>query len=233
MDERNLVVPGEKIVDGMDYLPGDGTHRAGSEIRADVLGLADVRDRLVKVIPLSGRYMPKREDPVIGVIKEVRYNNWDVDINSPYDATMMLADASERFLDPKKDLLSKVFGLGDVVICKIKNIEENMGVLLTARGPGLRKLTGGRILKVKPSKIPRIIGKSASMIKMIKERTGTHLFVGQNGLIWLEGGNEELAIKVIRKIEKEAHVSGLTDEITKILEVEGSGIQTELPDQGE
>jgi exosome complex component RRP4 len=223
MDEKKLVVPGEVIVEGMDNLPGDGTYRSGSEIRASILGLAHGRDRIVKVIPLSGRYMPKRDDPVIGIVTEVRYSNWTLDINAAYEGTMKIGDASERFIDTKRDKLTDYFDVGDAVICKIITIDDGMGVLVTAKGPGLRKLTDGRLITVQPSKIPRIIGKNASMIKMIKEATGSRLFVGQNGRIWISGGDEELVIKTIRRIEKEAHKSGLTDSIKKMLESETNG----------
>ena len=223
MNERKIVTPGEVLVEGMDYLPGDGAYRSGSEIRAGMLGLSNVRDRLVGVIPLEGRYMPKVNDPVLAVVTEVRYNNWSLDINSPYDATMMIGEATERFIDLKKDKMSNYFNLGEVVICKIKDVEENMSVMVTAKGPGLRKLTDGRLLDVKPAKIPRIIGKNASMVKLIKDHTGSRIFVGQNGRIWISGGNEELAIKTIRKIESEAHKQGLTDSIQKMLEGEANG----------
>ncbi|MBR9689432.1 MAG: KH domain-containing protein [Candidatus Altiarchaeota archaeon] len=223
MENKQLVTPGEVITEGMDYLPGDGTYRDGSNIRAALMGLAQTRDRLVKVIPLSGRYMPKKEDPVIGVVKEVRYSNWVLDINAPYDAVMMVGEAVDRFIDLKKDKLTNYFSVGDAVICRILHIDEGMSVMVTARGPGLRKLTDGQILDIAPSKIPRIIGKGASMVKMIKEYTGTRVFVGQNGRIWLQGGNEELTIRVIKKIEAEAHKAGLTDEIQKLLESEGNG----------
>lgn len=223
MDERKLVTPGETIVEGMDYLPGDGSYRKDSEIRSEILGLAYTRDRLVKVIPLAGRYMPKEDDPVIGIVTEVRYNSWTLDINSPYDAMMMVGDASERFIDLKKDNLVDYFDRGDAAICRIKAIDDSMGVMVTAKGPGMRKLTEGRLIEVKPSKVPRIIGRNASMIKMIKEYTGSKLFVGQNGRVWIDGGNEDLAIRVLRKIEAEAHVSGLTDQIKDLLESETDG----------
>jgi exosome complex component RRP4 len=225
MEGKKLVTPGEMIVKGMDYLPGDGTYRSGPEIRANILGLAHARDRLVKVIPLSGKYMPKRDDPVIGIVTEVRYSNWTLDIKSPYDAMMMIGEATDRFIDLKKDRLTNYFNVGDAVICKIIGIDDGMGVMVTTKGPGLRKLVDGRLVSVQPSKIPRIIGKNASMIKMIKEYTGSKLFVGQNGRIWISGGNEELVLKVIRRIESEAHMSGLTDAIKKMLEDEGNGNQ--------
>ena len=223
MNERKIVTPGEVLAEGMDFLPGDGAYRSGSNIRAGVLGLSNVRDRLVGVIPLEGRYMPKTNDPVIAVITEVRYNNWGLDINSPYDATMMIGEATERFIDLKKDRMSNYFDIGDVVICKIKDVEENMSVMVTAKGPGLRKLTEGRLIDVKPAKIPRVIGKNASMVKMIKDHTGSRIFVGQNGRIWISGGDEELAVKVIRRIEAEAHKAGLTDSIKEMLESETNG----------
>lgn len=217
---RQVVTPGEVLAEGMDYLPGDGTYRKGEKIYASILGLADFRGRLVKVIPLSGRYIPKRDDPVIGIIREVRYNTWEVDINSPYPGILLLGDAVEKFVDLSKESLTKYYNVGDTLICKIKNVDDNMNVYLTTRGPGLRKLNEGRIIEVQPTKIPRIIGKNASMIKMIKEYTRSRIFVGQNGRIWIHGGNEDLAIKVIKIIEREAHISGLTDKIRGILEKE-------------
>ncbi|MBI2660011.1 hypothetical protein HYX07_02525 [Candidatus Woesearchaeota archaeon] len=68
--------------------------------------------------------------------------------------------------------------------------------------------------------MPRIIGKMGSMVTMIKDATRCNITVGQNGLIWIDGEpqNELLAIQTIRKIEKESHLSGLTDKIKEFLE---------------
>jgi len=217
---RQIVAPGEVLAEGMDYLPGDGAYRSGKRIYASILGLAEFKGRLVRVIPLSGRYIPKKDDPVIAIVREVRYNTWELDINSPYPGIMLLGDALEKFVDLSKESLTKYYNVGDTLICKIKNVDDNMNVYLTAKGPGLRKLNEGRIIEVLPAKIPRIIGKNASMIKMIKEYTGSRIFVGQNGRIWIHGGNEDLAIKAIKKIEREAHISGLTDRIKEMLEKE-------------
>lgn len=218
---RNLVTPGEVLSKGMESLPGHGAFRDGDFIRSSFLGLSDTKGRLVNVIPLSGKYIPKRDDPVIGIITEVRFSNWEVEINSPYSAVMMISEASNRYIDTNREPLTKYFDVGDTVLCKIKNVEENMNIHVTVRAPGMRKLTDGKVITVRPSKIPRIIGKSASMVKMIKEYTGSNVFVGQNGRVWVSGGNEALAIKVIKTIEKEAHTSGLTDKIKAILEEEG------------
>jgi exosome complex RNA-binding protein Rrp4 len=47
--------------------------------------------------------------------------------------------------------------------------------------------------------------------------------VGQNGVIWLDGEPEDvsLAVSAIRKVEDEAHTTGLTDKVRKFLEEHG------------
>ena len=88
------------------------------------------------------------------------------------------------------------------------------------REPGLHKITGGRVIKINCQKVPRVIGKQASMINMIKEKTGCEITVGQNGLIWIKGTPEgELkAEKAVKLIEEKSHLEGLTDKVQKFLE---------------
>jgi exosome complex component RRP4 len=62
MKEKSIVVPGEELVEGMDYLPGTGTFREGDKIFASKLRLGQVENKLIKVIPLTGVYMPKVAD---------------------------------------------------------------------------------------------------------------------------------------------------------------------------
>ena len=81
-----------------------------------------------------------------------------------------------------------------------------------------KALEGGKLISVKPSKIPRIIGKGNTMVKQITDGTGTSIIIGLNGLIWLKGGNIDLATAVILKIEEEAHTSGLTERIKAMLD---------------
>ena len=67
------------------------------------------------------------------------------------------------------------------------------------------------------------MGKQGSMVMMVKDATKCSITVGQNGLIWILGEpmNELLAIQAIRKIEKESHLSGLTEKIKEFLEKSG------------
>lgn len=218
IEDKQIVVPGDVLAVGMDYLPAQGTYRCKEEIRASQVGMASINGRLIKTIGLAGKYLPKKGDTVIGRIEEVNMFGWRVDLNCAYSAVLNVKDATNEFI-PKDENLNKYFTFDDHIIVKISNVTSQMLVDLTMKGPGLRKLGPGRILKVDPNKVPRIIGKGGSMVSMIKDSTGCKIIVGQNGRIWVSGEpqSELKAIDAIHKIEREAHIPGLTDKVKEYL----------------
>lgn len=217
--DKDIVVPGEVLATGMDYLPSYGTYRLGDNIRAFKLGIVKVEGKVLKIIPLSGRYLPKRGDTIIAKVYDIVMSGWLLDINSAYHAMLGLKEATQRFIVKGADL-TKIFALGDYVVCDIINVTSQKLVDVSMRGPGLRKLEGGRIIEVNTNKVPRIIGKEGSMISMIKNATNCRITVGQNGLVWVSGEpeNENIAIEAIKKAEAESHKEGLTDRIKEFLE---------------
>lgn len=222
--EKSVVVPGEELANGMDYLPSEGTYRQGEIIRANKLGLVMLEGRALRIVPVSGVYLPKRGDVIIGKVVDITYSGWMFDVNCAYRAMLGLKDATSDFISKGADL-TKYYTFGDRVVAKIYNVTSQNLIDITLKGPGLRKLEGGRILNVTPSKVPRIIGKSGSMISMIKDATKCQIVVGQNGVIWISGepNMEIIAVNTIKKIVNDAHKSGLTDEIGKFLEIQIKG----------
>lgn len=216
--DKQIVVPGDVLATGMDFLPAPGTYRRGENIIACKLGMVSINGRLIRSISLAGKYLPKRGDTVIGRVMEVNMFGWRVDLNCAYSAVLNVKDATSEFI-PKDENLNKFFTFNDYVVTKISNVTSQMLVDLTMRGPGLKKLGEGRIITVSPNKVPRIIGKSGSMVSMIKDATGCRITVGQNGIIWISGEpkKEIIAIDAIRKIERESHIHGLTDKIKEFL----------------
>lgn len=222
VQDKQIVVPGEELATGMDFVPGRGTYRNQDKIVATVVGLVNVVGRTVQIINLSGNYMPKEGDTIIGEIVDIALFGWRVDTNSAYSAMLSMKDATSEYIEKGADL-TQYFSFGDFIVTKISQVSTQKLVDLTMKGPGLRKLIGGRIIKVNPSKVPRIIGKQGSMVGMIKDATGCKIIVGQNGQVWLEGSveGEMLTVDVIRKIETEAHISGLTERIKEYLAAKG------------
>ena len=212
--ERKVVIPGEVIVSGEDYLPGEGTEKRGQEIVAIRYGLAEESSSLVKVIALSGIYQPRRGNVVIGKVENITFNGWVVDINSPTGAFLPLAEVP-RFVS--KDEMSEVLDIGDMLVAKILGV-NGRGIDLTIKMRGLGKIEEGMIIKVNSNKVPRIIGKEGSMINIVKNETGCNITVGQNGLIWIKGEKieDELFVKrAIIFITEKSFTSGLTEEVQK------------------
>lgn len=233
VENKTVVVPGEVLSEGIDYIPGYGTYRQEKQIICSRLGLLNLDGKVIKIIPISGKYLPKKNDLVVGKIIDILISGWRIEINSPYSAVLSMKDATFEFINKGEDL-TRFYDLGEYVVAKIINVTSQNLVDLTMKGQGLRKLKGGYIINVNPTKVPRIIGKKGSMVSMIKQATGCRIIVGQNGLVWIDGEPEKevIAVETIKKIEKESHISGLTDTIKEYLEQRtGIKISNDLKDE--
>lgn len=212
---RKLVVPGDLLPGGR---PGHGAYEFGGKLYSKILGLAEEKNGVVFVIPLSGIYNPKRGDGVIGKVEDVIFSKWILDINSPYQAVLPLSEATDEFIDLTKVELTKYFDFGDLVFAEITSITKTKNIQLSMKNRKCRKLRGGRIIKVTPAKVPRIIGKGGSMVEMIKNLTNTQIVVGQNGIVWIKGDSEDIAAETVIFIEENSHLSGLTEQVKSMLE---------------
>ena len=213
--ERKLVVPGETIISGEDYLPGDFTRKEGDNIVANRYGLAEVSGRVVKIIPISGVFEPRRGNTVIGRVEDINFSGWMMDIGGPYSAFLPLAECP-RFIN--RNDISEFAGIGDVMSTKIFSVKKG-GIDLTLKSRGLGKLVDGMLIKINSHKVPRVIGKEGSMINLIKDKTKTEINVGQNGYIWIKGDREgeKKAEEAINLIVEEASSNGLTEKVEKFL----------------
>ncbi len=196
MSEKHLVIPGEKVAD--EPIRMDGCYVDNGATYVSVVSM--MQDD--KVVPLKGKYLPISGDYVVGIVSEERFSGFTIDLNSPYEGQI----SSRELRDPLR--------VEDVVFVKIAFADEVNSAALT----DLRRLYGGEILEIEPVKVPRVIGRNMSMVSMIRDYTGTDIFVGKNGRLYLKGNNSALAIEAILKICREAHTTGLTDRIKNFLE---------------
>ena len=216
---KEIVTPGDLLAEG-NYRAGRNTYKVGEKIYASRPGLLEYNEKEVRVVALNAFYIPSVGDLVIGKVVEVNVNGWVVDINSPYLAVLRASDVLERSFKPQRDELTEILDAGDLLIAKVTSFDRTRAPTLTMREMGLGKITRGQIVKVTPTKIPRVIGRKGSMINMLKKETGCRITVGQNGVILISGRrleDERLAIQAIRKIEHEAHTSGLTDRVAEMI----------------
>jgi len=213
---REIIIPGEVIAKGDDYLPGEGTEKKGDthEIVALRYGLKEESNRLVKVIPLSGIYQPRRGNVIIGKVENITFNGWVTDIDTSNSAFLPLTEVPKYV---NRNALNEMIDIGDIIIAKIWGINRK-GIDLSIKSRGLGKIEEGMILKINPNKVPRVIGKEGSMINLIKNETGCNITIGQNGLIWIKSDkieNELFAKKAILFVSEKSFVTGLTEELKK------------------
>jgi exosome complex component RRP4 len=214
-EPRQLVVPGTLLAEGK-YNIGFNAYREGEMVYSSVVGLAELRNDTVSVIPLRGCYIPYVEDVVIGEVKEVNPTMWVLDILSPYEGILFAKEFLSKPLNTLKEDARSYLDIGEMVIAKVLSFDRTRNPSLTTRGDGLGKIQRGTVITIDFTRVPRIIGKKGSMINILKKESNCQIFVGQNGRIWISGktrDEEAVVAEAIRKIEAEAHTSGLTDRI--------------------
>ena len=163
--------------------------------------------------------MPVTGDTIIGMVNDIGSSNWMVEIGAPYPAPLHVSEVPWKvaFGDT-----SKYLNVGDVVMLKILMVDESNKISVTMKDSGLRKLEGGRLVEISHTKVSRVIGKNGSMIQMIKNFTDCRIFIGQNGVIWIdgEGNNADVAVNAIKMIDDETVKANLTERVKEFLEKE-------------
>ena len=230
---RKQVIPGDVIVTG-DYRPGMFVQRRGSDMVALRVGLAEIVRNDVKVIPLSGVYMPRVEDMVVGKVVNLTGYGWEADINSSFVGYLPGQFVFGRDFSPATHDLTQRFMVGDLMLAKIEAFDRTRDPQLSIRGPGLGKIPGGKIIRLSPMKVPRLIGRKGYMINMIAELTNCEIKVGQNGMIVVDGTPDGVAkaAECINLIEQEAHMADLTAKVQKLLGVDPTGAPTDAQGSG-
>ena len=216
--DRDLVLPGDVVYEGR-IRTGENTYRNQDQVYATRLGLVNYTPDNVSVVALSAGYNPLVGDVVIGEVADIDLGEWKIDIGAQTSAVMGIPDAVDRPFRTEY-IMTRVLDIGDTLVAKIVDLDRRRTPVLSILGPGLGRVTDGFIIPITPSKIPRLIGKKGSMINMIIRETGCRVVIGQNGKILVSGPNrdrEEMVVKVVAKIELEAHTSGLTNRVQDYL----------------
>ncbi len=228
---REIVAPGEVLTEDVhNFIPGRGAilNKKGDKIISVIIGLKQIKKNYINVIPLRGFYTPQIGDKVIGIITDKNPVKYKCDINAKYEGILKIKNTVKhnkmriRGNQREEETLEKLY-VGDAIIGKIIAADRLNSPEITLVGKYLGRKSGGIIIQIDPPKVPRIIGRNGSMIKMLKNLTNCNIFVAQNGRIWIKGINiehERLLIEAIYKIEEEAHTTGLTDRMEEFIKNE-------------
>ncbi|MEM2138285.1 MAG: hypothetical protein QW568_04310, partial [Candidatus Anstonellaceae archaeon] len=94
-----------------------------------------------KLVPLEGPYEPLPDDYIVGIVTEVKFSGYSVDMNTAYPAFLSSREIRERY------------NMGDAIFAKVSMVDEVRSVEVN----DAKKLPEGRLVKVSSVKIPRII----------------------------------------------------------------------------
>ena len=220
---KRYVIPGDVITTAPLRLD-QNVALDGKRIMATCMGLSDVSSDSVRVIPLAGVYLPKIDDLVLCTITFISGSSWFADMDSCYQGMLLGQDVFGRGSYPTMEEMKARLDKGDLVYARIANSDRMREPLISIMGENLGKIDSGELVKISPTKIPRLIGKHGSMIQTIEAGTNATITVGQNGLVVVDCEESDgllKAIAAIRMVEEQAHLVDLTDKVKKMLEIKG------------
>lgn len=219
---RKYVIPGDVVTSG-PYRPEQNVTLEGRKIISTAVGVSEIFDDSVKVIPLAGKYNPNINDLVIGMIKSHTSLSWELDINSCYVGFLPASDVFGRDFSAHADELTTKLKQGDLVAARIANFDRTRDPLVTISDRDLGKIESGELVKIAPNKVPRLIGKRGTMIQAIETATSAVITIGQNGWIVVACNNIDGLLKAkmaIRMVNEKAHSVNLTEQVKEALEAD-------------
>ena len=220
-NKRKYVIPGDVVTTG-PFRAEQNVILEGEKIISTAVGISEIYEDSVRVISLTGKYIPKIDDLVIGKVNSHTSLSWELDINSCYVGFLPAQDVFGRDFSAHADELATKLKTGDLVAARIANFDRTRDPLVTISDRDLGAIDSGVLVKISPSKVPRLIGKRGSMIQMIEMATNAAVTIGQNGWVVVSCETPEgllKAKKAIEMVNQKAHVANLTDQIKEMLEI--------------
>ncbi len=218
--KKRYVLPGD-VITTAPLRPDQNVVLDGKRIISTTIGLSEIQRDSVRVIPLSGVYMPRPDDLVVGKIISCGGSSWFADINSCYDGMLLAVDVFGKGSYPSKQEMKSRLDNGDLILAKIVNADRTREPLISITDNNLGKIDSGELVKISPAKVPRLIGKRGSMIQLIEQATNASITIGQNGWVVVscdESNGLLKAISAIQMVDDFAHVADLTEQVKQMLE---------------
>lgn len=221
--KRKHVIPGSVITSG-PYRPEQNVIMEGKNIVSTMVGISEIFDGTVRVIPLTGKYYPKINDLVVGKVLTNTSLSWELDLGSSYVGVLPASDVFGRNFSAHADELFSKLRPGDLVVARIANFDRTRDPLLTVSDSDLGKIDSGELVEISPSKVPRLIGKRGSMIQAIETATDSIITIGQNGRVVIACEDSDGLLKAkraVQMVDEMAHVANLTDQVKAMLDSKG------------
>lgn len=216
MSQNNYVIPGDVITSGQ-FIAEQNVVQNGDDFLSTTIGISQVIDNAVSVMPLTGFYIPQPDDLIVGKVVSHSSLSWEIDINSYRMGILPATDIFGRNYSAARDDMSSKFVTGDVILARIADANESRDPILTVQGDSeLGKNESGQLIKVSISKITNLLKNDDSILSDIMQNTNSTITVGQNGVLLVQCENEsdfKKISEISNLIEIRSHHSDLPKRI--------------------
>jgi exosome complex component RRP4 len=187
----HLVIPGEVIAEGDDFLRGHGTYveklNDKERLVASVCGHVERVNKLVSVIPMaSNLYQGQVGDLIVGRIVSIQAARWKVEIGDACKTAILplsgvhLPGGVQRVRTQEDSReMRLLYQEGDLVTAEIHNVHHDGTLMLHTRSLKYGKLENGCLVVIPPSLIARRKNHFCDI-------DGITLLLGMNGYIWIQ-----------------------------------------------
>ena len=152
---------------------------------AGVCGVIERVNKLISVVPLKSRYVPKIGDVVIGRVTDLNAKGWKLDVGGYLDASLsinsIILPGGENRRRTDADILQmrSIFIEDDLISAEIQQVDRMGSIALHTRSPRYGKLTNGVFVQV-----------PCVLVKRLKQHfvnldCGVSCILGNNGFIWV------------------------------------------------
>lgn len=210
------VVPGDLVARG-NYRIYSNVIKNDGEFYSIFVGNAEVAGGRVRVTRLSGPYIPKIGDQIIGMITDVQPLAATVDINSYINGYIMANAFYKKRIDPSKRDLSEKIRVGDLLNARVSRIERGRDVSLSLEQRW--RVDGDAIFYISPAKAAYLLKSKSNIISKVKASTGAGIVMGINGVIVVKGEKDSIGkiSEAVKVIENHTGLYGLENAIMEVL----------------
>lgn len=185
IDERSIVTPGELITEDATWMRGHGTYYLDEHTYSSVAGMISKVNKLLSVVPFTGRYSPETGDHIVGRIIGIGNKRWKVELGAEHAGVLMLGAVNlpggvlRRKSDSDELQMRSILKEGDLLNCEVQSTFNDGSASLHTRSLKYGKLRNGMFVKVNSSLIVRTKNHMHDM------PGGVSVILGVNGYCWI------------------------------------------------
>ncbi|XP_034241418.1 exosome complex component RRP40-like [Thrips palmi] len=209
----DTVLPGDDVTsalrtnDALKVVLGPGLRREGGQVVASRSGVLRMPKNNVFVVEAyQKRYIPVKDEHVVGVVTNAGSDIFRVDIGASVSASLSYLDFEHATKKNRPNIQ-----VGDVVYAKLSTAGRDMEpelVCVDAHGKAnkLGKLEDGFLITCSLNLIRKLLSVSCPLLKALGQKWPYECAFGMNGKVWIKARSTKETIAIANAIYESEHM---------------------------